>query len=86
MVVPLRQHERRSARVHRLDDVVADAPVASVVVDQFLIERLELHSLVRVGSPARLKRRRLHEDEMFKRAGCRLRSGVARGSEPARTA
>ncbi len=72
MVVALGQHERRSPRVHRLEDVGADAPVASVILDQLLIQRLELHSLVRVGSPGGVKRRWLHEGEMFKRSGCRL--------------
>ena len=49
MIVPLRQHERRPAVAHGLDDVVADAAIARLVVDQLLIERLELDALVRIG-------------------------------------
>ena len=76
MIVPLGQHERRPAAVHRLDDVVADATVAQLVVDQLLVERLELHPLVGIGTPVRLERRRLHEDEVLERASGRLRSCV----------
>ena len=76
MVVPLREHERRPPRVHRLDDVVADAPVARVVVHQLLVERLELHALVGVGSSCRLERRRLHEDEVLERSRRRLHSRI----------
>ena len=86
MIVPLREHERRPAAVHRLDDVVADATVAQLVVDQLLVERLELHSLVGIRTPARLERRRLHEDEVLERAGGRLRSSRSRDGEPVRTA
>lgn len=59
-----------------LDDVVADATVAQVVVDQLLVQRLELHTPVGLGAPARQEGRRLHEDEMFKGAGRRLGSRV----------
>ena len=76
MLVSLRQHQRRPAVAHRLDDVVADAPVARLVVDQLLIERLELHALVGIGSPGRLERRRLHEDEVLERPRGRLRPRV----------
>ena len=76
MVVALCEHERRAPRVDRLDDVGADALVASVIVHQLLIQRLELHTLVRVGRSRRLKRRGLNEGEMFKRSRSRLHSCI----------
>ena len=72
MLIPLGQHERRPAVVHRLDDVVADTTVAQVVNNQLLIQRLELHAPIGIGTPARLEGRRLHEDEVFEGAQCRL--------------
>lgn len=55
VVVALREHERRSPRVHRLKNVRADAKVARVIIHQLLIQRLELHPLVREGRPCRLE-------------------------------
>ncbi len=55
----------RTSIVRRLDDIVADATVAHLVFDQFLVKRLELHPLVGIRSPSRVERRRLHEDEML---------------------
>ena len=49
---------------------------ARLVIDQLLVERLELYSLVGVGSPGWLERRRLNEDEMPERSRGRLRSCV----------
>ena len=37
---------------HGLDDVVADAAIAKLVVDQLLVERLELDALVSIGALA----------------------------------
>ena len=76
VVVPLREHERRPAVVHRLNDILADATVTQLVVNQFLVEGLELHSLVGLRPPARLEGRRLHEDDVLEGAGRRLRSCV----------
>ena len=76
VVVALREHERRSPRVHRLKDVRANALIARVIVHQLLIERLKLHPLVRVGCARRLERRWLHEGEVLKRPSSRLHSRI----------
>ena len=44
MLVALRQHQRRSAFPHGLNDFVADQPIARFVGDQLLIEFVELDS------------------------------------------
>ena len=76
VIVALREHEWRSPRVHRLEDVGADAMITSVVLDQFLIQGLELDTPVRGRAPDGAKGCRLHECEVFKRSGCRLHPGI----------
>ena len=41
MVVPFSQHERHPSRLHRLDDIVANATVAQLVGSQLLAQSLE---------------------------------------------
>jgi hypothetical protein len=53
MVVPFRQQQGRPPCANGLEHVLADAPIAGVVLDQLLVERLELHPLVGVGRPCR---------------------------------
>ena len=62
--------------VHRLDDVVADPPVARLVFHQLPIERLKLAAPVGIGRTSRLKRGRLHEGEVLEGASCCLRTGA----------
>ena len=45
MLVAFGEDERRPARADRVDDIVGDTPVSLLVVDEFLIERLELRPL-----------------------------------------
>jgi hypothetical protein len=51
VIVSLREHERRPSRVDRLEDVGTDALVARLIDHQLLMQRLELHPLVRIGAP-----------------------------------
>lgn len=46
MLVAFGEDERRSACADRIDDIGSDTPVSLLVVDEFLIERLELGPLV----------------------------------------
>ena len=76
MIVAFGQHERRAAVLHRLDHVVADPPVASVVGDQLLIQRLELETPVGFGRRGGWNDGRLHERVVLERSGGRLCPGV----------
>ncbi|HEV7242298.1 MAG TPA: hypothetical protein VGQ36_23915 [Thermoanaerobaculia bacterium] len=50
VVVALGQNEGRPSVANCFDNVVADAPITRLVVDQFAVQALELHSLIRVGA------------------------------------
>ena len=47
MLVPFGQNQRRSACPHDLNDVLADGAIARLVLDERLVQRLKLDSLVR---------------------------------------
>src|SRR5215212_6103644 len=66
VIVALRQDERRSAVPYRVDDIVTNAPVPRVVADQFAVEALERHALVRLGA-GRQKTGRTDDDRMLER-------------------
>ena len=76
MICSLREHERRAAALHGLGHVVADAAVAQVVIDQFLIQRLELDPRVRFGAADRFEGSRLHKDPVLEWPGHCLRLRV----------
>jgi hypothetical protein len=58
------------------ENVLADSPSSSLVVDQLLIERLKFDALVRFGVPRRPERCRLNQHEVLKRSGRRLYAGT----------
>jgi hypothetical protein len=53
MFVVLREDQRRASRLHGLEHVIANPLIAGVVSDQFTVEALELHPLVRGARRAR---------------------------------
>ena len=78
MIVPLREHQWRPPITHRLDDVVANSTSAKLVVDQLLVDRLELDTLVSIWTSLRLERGRLHEDIVLEGMGRRLHLAFTR--------
>ena len=76
VLVSLREHKRGAAVAHGINDVIADATGADIVVDQLPVKGLELDAPVCVGRSSRLKRRRVDDDEMLEGAGRRVRLRV----------
>src|SRR6266851_1532595 len=72
MLVTLGQHERRPALEHRLGDVIADALIARLVLNQRLIQSMELGTSVRSRVAERLEARRAHDHRVLERPRCGL--------------
>lgn len=76
VIVALSQDERRAAVSHRLDDIVADVSISSLVVDQFPVEALKRNTLIRIGSTERLERRRTDDHRVREGPRGRLHPGI----------
>ncbi|HEY7188645.1 MAG TPA: hypothetical protein VH436_18945 [Vicinamibacterales bacterium] len=72
VLISLRQDQRRTPVANGVDNVLADSPSTSCVLDQLLIERLEFDTLVLIGVPRRLEARWLNQHEMLERPRRRL--------------
>lgn len=62
MLIAFSQDERRSDVAHGLRNFIADRSIPGLVIDQELVERLELHALVRPCIARRVKRSRADKD------------------------
>jgi hypothetical protein len=58
------------------DNVLADLPSSSLVIDQLLIERLKFHTLVPIRIPTWPERCRLNQNEVLERPGRCLCTGA----------
>src|SRR5258708_1177364 len=59
-----------------VDGVIADAPIAGLVLDQLLVESVKLDARVGLGGERRVERRRTHDHRVLKRTRGSLRLGV----------